>query len=456
MSIQKLIKEALAKNPLGVKAALEEELRVRVAEAVSAKMNATDLEEEAEQIDEAKAIHEYDWPESALHRGASLGDHAQDAIRHNMHAHDAIGHVYSAADAEGRKWVNKHHDDLLKTFKSHGLQTEEVEQIDEGLDFQNKTSRSGASTIHIYHNGEHLGTIEKHFTKSNPNGSYRIQYNSDTIPVGSKGLHAHEGLPSQEAAKKLVSKHVNESLEQIDELDRKTLHNYLNKALNDLTSINTARKITSNDKSPEDIKHRNDLTRKAVNRKKGFSRAYDRLTKEEVELEEALKIGSKVRIHAPGKDYHGKVGYVGEIRKRTYGTMAPSYTVDYREPGEDYNRSISLSREKIKLHKEEVELDEAAGMVKDGYYVTNQKDGNITHDKPFQDNKYAISHANRGENKTGYVHRVHKVKNGKIDKQWEYNGGHMDGGWEHFSDFKGDDARGHMRNIPKHFLHGND
>lgn len=105
------------------------------------------------------------------------------------------------------------------------------------------------------------------------------------------------------------------------------------------------------------------------------------------------------------------------------------------------------------MHKEEVELDEAAGMVKDGYYVTNQKDGNITHDKPFQDSRYAISHANKGEDKTGYVHRVHKVKNGKIDKQWEYNGGHMEGGWEHFSDFKGDDAKQHFRDIPSHFIH---
>ena len=110
-------------------------------------------------------------------------------------------------------------------------------------------------------------------------------------------------------------------------------------------------------------------------------------------------------------------------------------------------------QEKKKLHKEEVELDEAAGMVKDGYYVTNQKDGNITHDKPFQDSRYAISHANKGEDKTGYVHRVHKVKNGKIDKQWEYNGGHMEGGWEHFSDFKGDDAKQHFRDIPSHFIH---
>ena len=46
MSIQQIIKEALEKSPLGVKEAVQEELRIRVAEAISAKM------EEVEQLDE--------------------------------------------------------------------------------------------------------------------------------------------------------------------------------------------------------------------------------------------------------------------------------------------------------------------------------------------------------------------------------------------------------------------
>ena len=109
---------------------------------------------------------------------------------------------------------------------------EEVEQIEEGLDFQNKTSSSGASTTHIYHNGKHLGTISKHSTRSNPNGSHRIQYNSDTIPAGSKGFHAHEGLPSLDAAKKLVASHVNvkEEVDQIDEISKGKLSDYMNKS----------------------------------------------------------------------------------------------------------------------------------------------------------------------------------------------------------------------------------
>lgn len=144
--------------------------------------------------------------------------------------------------------------------------------------------------------------------------------------------------------------------EQIDEISKATLGSYIKKAGG--TSLNSAGAHMADygaNRNPKSFK-------KGINRAKGVMRAADRLTKEEVDLDEALKIGSKVRIHAPGKDYHGKIGHVGEIRKRTYGTMAPSYTVDYREPGDEYNRSISLSREKIKLHREEVELGESSGI----------------------------------------------------------------------------------------------
>lgn len=98
------------------------------------------------------------------------------------------------------------------------------------------------------------------------------------------------------------------------------------------------------------------------------------------------------------------------------------------------------------------EADDRSSTMKDGYYVTNQRHSELTHDKPFLDSKTAIRHADKGENASGYVHRIHKVKGGKIDKQWEYNGGHMEGGWEHFSDFKGDNPLSHIRKVPSHLI----
>jgi hypothetical protein len=48
MSLERIIKESLEKNPLGVKEALEEELANRVRLALEAKMNDEDDEEDEE------------------------------------------------------------------------------------------------------------------------------------------------------------------------------------------------------------------------------------------------------------------------------------------------------------------------------------------------------------------------------------------------------------------------
>lgn len=76
--------------------------------------------------------------------------------------------------------------------------------------------------------------------------------------------------------------------------------------------------------------------------------------KEEVELDEAIKVGSKVTIHAPGKDYHGETGHVGEIRNGAFKGAPKTYTVDHS------GGSTQLSQKNVKLHKEEIELDEIA------------------------------------------------------------------------------------------------
>ena len=74
--------------------------------------------------------------------------------------------------------------------------------------------------------------------------------------------------------------------------------------------------------------------------------------KEEIDLEEAIKIGSKVTVHAPGKSYHGVSGHVGEIRNGAYKGAPKSYTVYHGEKD-----AIQLDKKNIKLHKED--LDEA-------------------------------------------------------------------------------------------------
>jgi len=73
--------------------------------------------------------------------------------------------------------------------------------------------------------------------------------------------------------------------------------------------------------------------------------------KEEVDLDETIKLKSKVVIRAPGKDYHDEVGTIGEIRHGQYKGAPKTYTVDYQ------GKSVQLGKENIKLHKEEVEIE---------------------------------------------------------------------------------------------------
>lgn len=97
--------------------------------------------------------------------------------------------------------------------------------------------------------------------------------------------------------------------------------------------------------------------------------------KEEVELEEAVKLGSKVSIHAPGKSYHGKTGIVGEVRHGLYKGAPKTYTVDYDyDDDTGHSKSIQLDKKNIKLQKEEVELEEDYG-----YENRDAKDAHLTY-----------------------------------------------------------------------------
>ena len=75
------------------------------------------------------------------------------------------------------------------------------------------------------------------------------------------------------------------------------------------------------------------------------------LSVEEDDVEETIKPGTKVKIHAPGKDYHDQVGHVGEIRRGLHNKAPKTYTVDYGD-----RKSVQLDKKNIKVHKE---VDEA-------------------------------------------------------------------------------------------------
>jgi phosphopantetheine adenylyltransferase len=90
-------------------------------------------------------------------------------------------------------------------------------------------------------------------------------------------------------------------------------------------------------------------------RKAGVDRAMDRITgarktNEDVNIDEAHKIGDKVKIHKGPSDVVGKTGQVGEIRTAAGGNK--TYTIDH-EGG-----SIQLKSTHFKKMKEELDLSE--------------------------------------------------------------------------------------------------
>ena len=103
---------------------------------------------------------------------------------------------------------------------------------------------------------------------------------------------------------------------------------------------------------------------------------------EEVDLDEAIKLGSKVKMHAPGKDYHEQEGHVGEIRHGLYKGAPKKYTIDYGN-----GQSIQLGKSSIKhqtpdkWHAEEIDIDEASPMIKPPSNRFDNKKEAFTHAK---------------------------------------------------------------------------
>lgn len=142
-------------------------------------------------------------------------------------------------------------------------------------------------------------------------------------------------------------------------------------------------------------------------------------------LEEASEIHDKVHdIPSLQKHFDGRVAYDAA-------SHSPAMMVRKANDGKKYHLINTGKGYHAKL-AEEVDLEESEAAYKKAdrdekrksgageYYVTNH-DMKKTHSEPFKTSDEAISHANAQENKTGRIHTVHHIKNGKIQKQWQYS-----------------------------------
>lgn len=146
----------------------------------------------------------------------------------------------------------------------------------------------------------------------------------------------------QTAAKKLAKESV-EDLEESFKVGKEYTHQQL------MDKIKTGNWEATTDIKPGKHVEMRHHSGKRVMVKVG----YDPVKESVEDLEEAVKLGSRVKIHAPGKDYHGKIGNVGEVRHGPYKGAPKTYTVDY-----DDNKSVQLDKKNVKLHTESVEYIE--------------------------------------------------------------------------------------------------
>lgn len=98
-----------------------------------------------------------------------------------------------------------------------------------------------------------------------------------------------------------------------------------------------------------------------------YDKKSNRSYSEEVELEEAHKIGSKVTIHKGTGT--GIVGHIGEIRRKHKGDTNPSYTIFYGD-----RDAIRASKSQIKAVKESVEQIDELSKKTLGSYVKKAAD----------------------------------------------------------------------------------
>lgn len=328
MSIQKIIQESIAGNPLEMKEALAEELRNRVAESIAAKM------EEVERIDELSR----DTLTSYASKANLSKSKAQANMRVTAGGQDFATHKkrFDKRDA-GAKLAGS------KIRKKIGYD-EEVEQIDE---ISKKT----------------LGSYVKKASSDMANNAYNLGARDPLKKPGSwdKAFKRKAGI------EKATDRLANEEVEQIDELKKSTLGSYIKKASTDQIG-NTARVLAGkNDPETERVR------RRMGQRMSGIAKATDKLTKEEVEdLEEISRktLGSYVK-KAGGADRNSLAQNIKtQMSAAAFGDKE-TYKQSQRAAN---NRSTGIQRAADRLAKEEVEQIEEISKKTMGSYVNKAAD----------------------------------------------------------------------------------
>jgi hypothetical protein len=217
MSIQKIIQESIAGNPLEMKEALAEELRNRVAEALAAKM------EEAEQIDEADAVVTHKWYSVKHWKDGS--DHF-DNLDDHLHGHD---YKHAALGNTSRNRPDHHIGIPVKAKSAIAYMEKHAKPVNESFDLDEAVEVSHDRYMRSHGKKASGGSGNWMFThKAMGDVDYNDKKQVHTAP---SGKFSDAKKSAQEWAKKHghSTVYVMEEVEQIDEVSKNTLRSYVNK-----------------------------------------------------------------------------------------------------------------------------------------------------------------------------------------------------------------------------------
>jgi hypothetical protein len=270
-----------------------------------------------------------DSSDKYLHNRRRAVKKAIQKIKENAGAAYAIGMAAAKKHANDEPPLEKSTIKKAHKIAKSILKKEEVEQIEESVSF--KKSDSGDHVIH--HKGQPVGRIVK--TSSYGSTGYSVRIGGDR-PHLATSKHEVSDESSLKAAKDSAKWHLTSSESpvkkesvELDEISKKTLASYVKKASADQYfkgqdaqyHDNKAKKAEGPFAKETKKKHYALAARandKASNRDTGIGRAVDRLTREEVELDEARKSDSYQFTHKPGDAESEKK--LADLKKSVKGT----------------------------------------------------------------------------------------------------------------------------------------
>jgi hypothetical protein len=267
--------------------------------------------------------------------------------KHKKMARDAQYHKKS--DDEARQHFADNMQTLHNDIKSAHSVKEEVEQLDElsrktMKSYMKKAEPDAVQSVAAAHD-----KVEKYIDKtgkapSSPKHVMKI--------AGNEIMRAAKRTKGVERATTKLAK---EEVEQIDELSKSTLGSYVKSAARD---VGASRKLAA------DFKNQADKSRKpaakaassrlsdkfydvAQKRHKGIGKAVERLTKEELELEEGAFSSGALKPSKKALDAISKTPSSGTVRDKDDKGVYTAKTINGKEVSRSYEKSVKEEVEQV-------------------------------------------------------------------------------------------------------------